>query len=296
MVKCLSSPRMTVAFTLAAVLAVFPYSAVAQTPVPDPVVPPPPPREIELNLINLPTTMSMERHHGYFRLTHRFARDLRRGSFGQLAEDLFSLDNGAIIGFDIRFALTGNMHVGVHRSILSKTIQAFTRYEPFRQGEGMPVSVSVLGSIEGLNNLRQQYQPGVAVTFSRAFGAGHAVYVTPAFVGRTRVADFLTGHDEDHGIGGEADDEHADHRHTAFVGLGARVRLLPTAYLVGEYSPRVAGHDPGNAVWGVGVEKKTGGHTLQMNVTNSFGTTLGQVARGGSEHDIYLGFNVTRKF
>lgn len=273
---------MTAAFILAAVLTVLPCSAGAQTPVPDPVVPPPPPREIELNLINLPTTMSMERHHGYFRLTHRFARDLRRGSFSQLAEDLFSLDNGAIIGFEYRFALTGNMHVGVHRSILSKTIQAFTRYEPFRQGEGMPVSVSFLGSIEGLNNLRQQYQPGVAVTFSRAFGAGHAVYATPAFVGRTRVADFLGGNE--------------DHRHTAFVGLGARVRLLPTAYVVGEYSPRVAGYDPGNAVWGVGVEKKTGGHTLQMNVTNSFGTTLGQVARGGSDHDIYLGFNVTRKF
>ncbi|MCA1561101.1 MAG: DUF5777 family beta-barrel protein, partial [Acidobacteria bacterium] len=197
---------------------------------------------------------------------------------------------------EYRFALTSNMHVGVHRSILSKTIQAFTRYEPFHQSEGMPVSVSVLGSIEGLNNLRQQYQPGVAVTLSRAFGAGHAVYATPAFVGRTRVADFLSGHDEDHGIGGAEGDEHADHRHTAFVGLGARVRLLPTAYLVGEYSPRVAGHDPANAVWGVGVEKKTGGHTLQMHVTNSFGTTLGQVARGGSEHDIYLGFNVTRKF
>ena len=35
---------------------------------------------------------------------------------------------------------------------------------------------------------------------------------------------------------------------------------------------------------------------LQLNLTNSFGTTLGQIARGGSPHDVYLGFNITRKF
>ena len=48
--------------------------------------------------------------------------------------------------------------------------------------------------------------------------------------------------------------------------------------------------------WGLAIEKRTGGHTLQLNFTNSFGTTLGQIARGGSPHDVYLGFNITRKF
>jgi hypothetical protein len=35
---------------------------------------------------------------------------------------------------------------------------------------------------------------------------------------------------------------------------------------------------------------------FQLNITNNFGTTYGQIARGGSEHDIYLGFNITRTF
>src|SRR5687767_1164150 len=83
--------------------------------------PPPQPAEVELNLINLPTTRSLDRHQSYFRLTHRFARDLRRGSFGSLAEDLFSLDSGAIIGLEYRFGLTDNLQAGVHRSILSRT-------------------------------------------------------------------------------------------------------------------------------------------------------------------------------
>src|SRR5215217_2934766 len=47
----------------------------------DPVTAPRPP-QIDLNLINLPTTMSIARHHSYFRLTHRFASDLRRGDLG----------------------------------------------------------------------------------------------------------------------------------------------------------------------------------------------------------------------
>ncbi len=79
-------------------------SALAQTPAatPAPDVPTaaPLPAQIDLNLINLPTTMSIVRHRSYFRLTHRFAADLRRGSFSDLAADFFTIDKGAIIGLD----------------------------------------------------------------------------------------------------------------------------------------------------------------------------------------------------
>jgi hypothetical protein len=261
-----------------------------------PLDPPPQPKpvEVELNLINLPTTLSVKRHGSYFRLTHRFARDLRRGDFGSLVEDLFSLDNGAIIGLEYRFGITGDLHAGVHRSILSKTIQFFGRYDGWRQGDALPVSMSFIGSVEGLDNMKDNHQPAVAAVVSRAIARRLTVYATPAFVANTRAADFLTGHDHDHGI--EQADPHAEHEHTMFLGLGGRWRARPSVFVSGEFTPRLAGHDPGRAVWGVAIEKKTGGHTLQMNFTNSFGTTFGQLARGGSEHDVYLGFNVTRVF
>lgn len=269
--------------------------AAAQSP--DPAAPPPKPVEVELNLIDLPTTLSLGRHGSYFRLTHRFARDLRRGDFGSLAEDFFSLDSGAIIGLEYRFGITSDLQAGVHRSILSKTIQIFGRYDGWKQSEGLPVSLSLIGSIEGLNNMREHRQPAVLATVSRELGGRLTLYATPGFVGRTRAADFLTGHDHDHGIGDTAEeDEHAGHENTVLVGLGGRVRARPSVYVTGEFTPRVAGHDPGRGTWGVAIEKKTGGHTLQLNLTNSFGTTFGQLARGGSEHDIYLGFNVTRRF
>jgi hypothetical protein len=276
----------------------LPALAQTQAPAPQDTVPvaAPLPSQIDLNLINLPTTMSIARHKGYFRLTHRFASDLRRGSFGQNASDLFTLDKGAIIGLEYRFAITGNLQAGIHRSLLSKTIQTFARWDALRQGDALPVSISLTGSYEGLNNLRERYQKGVAVTVSRTFGDRLALYATPAFVAGTHAVDFIAGHEgHDHDLGLE-EDEHANHDDTWFAGIGGRLRFSHSGYITGEYTPRLHGYDPNRGEWGVGVEKRTGGHTLQLNITNSFGTTLGQLARGGSPHDIYLGFNITRRF
>src|SRR3954470_22614214 len=97
-------------------LLVFSATAVAQDDQAATADPGTPASEVELNLINLPTTMSLKSHQSYFRLTHRFARDLRRGDFGDLASDLFSLDNGAVIGFEYRFGITSRAQAGVYRT------------------------------------------------------------------------------------------------------------------------------------------------------------------------------------
>ena len=121
------------------------------------------------------------------------------------------------------------------------------------------------------------------------------------YVAHTAAADFVEGHDEhSHDVGGEpvvpVVDEHAGHDDTFMLGLGGRLRLRPSVFVAGEVSPRLAGYDPLRATWGFALEKKTEGHTMQINFTNSWGTTFGQLARVGSEHDIYLGFNITRRF
>jgi hypothetical protein len=279
---------------LAVALAAAP--AEAQTPDPSPSAPAPT-LETDLTLVNLPTTMALNRHQSYFRLTHRFARDLREGDFGSLAADLFALDNGAIIGLEYRFGITRNLQAGVHRTILSKTIQVFGRFDGWKQGGALPVSVSVLGSIEGLNNLRANHQPALAAVVSRTVGERLVLYAVPAFVGNTRAADFLTGHDHDHGIGAEEEtDEHASHQDTMLLGLGTRLRVRPSVFISAEISPRLAGHDPERAAWGIAVEKKTRRHILALALTNSFGTTFGQLARGGSDRRLYLAFNLTRRF
>ena len=222
---------------LAVATLLFPVAAAARQPEPAqaPTASTIPPQS-ELNLINLPTTLSIANHHSYFRLTHRFARDLRRGDFSDLAADLFSLDNGAVLGFEYRFGVMPHLQAGVHRSMLSKTIQTFARWDAIRQGDRLPVSISLTGSFEGLNNLRENHQPAAVITVSRVFGNVAALYVTPGFVGNTRAVNTLEGHeDHDHGGGlDEVSDEHAGHDNTWFAGFGARIRFLPTAYVVGE--------------------------------------------------------------
>ncbi|MEO6212515.1 MAG: DUF5777 family beta-barrel protein [Vicinamibacterales bacterium] len=257
--------------------------------------------QIELNLISLSTTQSIKRHHGYFRLNHRFARDLRFGDFGDLAADLFALDNGAVLGLEYRFGITDAIHAGVHRSTEAKALQVFGRWDAIRQGDAFPVGASALISTEGLDNLQEARQPAVAVILSRTWGQRLAVYASPTFVDGTYhaalVAANIEGHEHGHGDSGGPDtgDPELDNR-TFFIGLGARARLRPSVFVVGEYTPRVSGYAPGDAMWGAALEKWTRGHTLALTLTNSFATTPGQIARGGTPEALYLGFNITRKF
>ncbi|HEY7497983.1 MAG TPA: DUF5777 family beta-barrel protein [Vicinamibacterales bacterium] len=282
------------AATVALLVSSYPVAAQAQEAPPLPPEPGKP--EVELNTVNLPTTLSLKRHQSYFRITHRFTRDLRRGDFGSLVEDLFSLDNGAVIGLEYRFGITDDLQAGVYRTALSKTIQFFGRYDWWRQGDVHPVAISGTLGIEALGNFQDNFQPSLAATVSRVVNSHVVLYATPAFVFNTRAVDTLEGHDHD--LPGAEEDEHSRHEHTMLVGLGARVRFRPTAYVVGEYSPRLAGHDPGRSVWGVAIEKVTrdAKHTFQLNFTNASGSTLGQLSRGGSDHEVFLGFNLTRKF
>jgi hypothetical protein len=256
--------------------------------------------ESEQNIVTMPTTQSMHRFGSHFRITHRFARDLRGGGLGSLASDLFGLDNGAIIGLDYRFAPTANTQVGVYRSMLYRTIQFSGRYDALRQNEAWPVAISGLLSVEGANNFRDDHAPALGAVLSRTYGRRLAFYASPTFVWHsiTPAAGTVTGHEgHDHGdepiepIAASSSDEN-----TAYVGLGTRVLLPKTTYIALEFTPRVTGFAPGRGTWGVGIEKHTRGHLFQMNFSNSFGTTYGQIARGGEPTNIYLGFNIARKF
>ena len=281
---------------------IVPAPAQAQDSTPDP--------QIELNVVTLPTTQSLRSHQSYFRLTHRFNRDLTLGDFSDLAQDLFAFDNGALLGLEYRFGITSNLQAGLHRSTLDKTLQVFGRWDAVRQGQGLPFGVSALATIEGLDNMQDGYQPGAAVVLSKTFGRALAFYASPTYVGGTFDAELVAAElaGEDHGhdhlvaladtTAGHDGDDHAEHagEGTFFIGLGARVRLRPSVFALGEFTPRVSGHDPGDHMWAVAIEKSTRGHTLALTLTNSYATTPGEIARGGTPDVLYLGFNITRKF
>jgi hypothetical protein len=233
----------------------------------------------DFTLIGLPTTLRVPRFSSAFRVTHRFLRSLGAGDFGELAEDLFGIDSGAQIGLEYRFGLMRGLQVGLHRTS-DKTIKFFTQYSLLQQREGGMFGLDVVASIDGTNNFKDSYTPAIGVAVSREFGSHGAVYVEPMWVNNSN----------------QLPSELTDDNDTFVIGLGARVRIRPTVYLVGEVLPRI-GYDPGVNHASFAIEKRAGGHVFQLNFSNGFGTTLGQLSRGGVSNDNwYFGFNISRKF
>ena len=238
----------------------------------------------DFSIITLPTTLRLPRFKSAFRVTHRFGRPLGGGaenfSFGDLAGDLFGLDAGAQIGLEYRFGVMRGLEAGIHRTS-NKTIEFFGQYSVLQQRGSSPVGLGVLVSIDGTNNFRDIYSPALGVAISRTIPRLGALYVEPIWVKNSNPGpDAIVAHND-----------------TFMVGLATRMRVRPTVYLVGEVIPRVAGYDPGVTHGTFGVEKRAGGHTFQLNFSNGFGTTMGQLARGGlTSDDWYLGFNISRKF
>src|SRR3990170_3532213 len=80
------------------------------------------PAEPDFTVITLPTNLRLPRHKVAFRLTHRFARPLSEGDFGDLLADLFGFGSGAQIGLGLRLAPFRGKHLMVYRTS-DRTIQ-----------------------------------------------------------------------------------------------------------------------------------------------------------------------------
>ena len=233
--------------------------------------------EPDFRVLNLPSTLRLPVRGSSFQLTHRFNGNLRQGDFGDNASNLFGLDQGAVVGFEYRFGIARHLQAAVYRTGMDKTFQFYGKYDAIRQSASIPVSVSAVVSVEGADNFQEHYSPALAAAVSRTVATRLAVYATPVWVHDTAANLNLD-------------------RDTFFVGLGGRVRVSSTVYLVGEVAPRAAGYSPDKPAFGFAVEKRAGGHLFQLNVNNGQGTTFAQLARGGFADSLYLGFNLARKF
>lgn len=237
------------------------------------------PLEPDFTLVNLPTTLPLPLHGGNFHLTHRFSENLARAgsSFSDHLSTLFGLDEGATIQFEYRFGLLKHLEAIASRTNVDRDIQLSAKYDAFHQSASRPIGLSAIASVEGSDNFQERYVPALGVVLSRTLGTFAAVYVTPFWVHNTAAG---TGADRD----------------TGYVGIGARLRLRPTVFLVGETAPRVGGYAPGDQEFAFALEKRVGAHVFSLTFANTFATTYGQIARGGFPDNLQLGFNLARKF
>ena len=268
-------------------------AAAAQAQDPGTATPPPPqpapversdravdPSQPDFTLIGLPTNLRMPKYASAFRVTHRFTRSLGQGDFGDLLGDAFGVDGGAQVGLEYRFGIFSGTQIGVHRTS-DRTIQIFLQHQLLRESEDFPVTVDVLGTFEGTDNMRDEYSPAVGAVISRKLGRHGALYAQPIWVHNANLLPI-----------GFIDDDN-----DAFMfGFGARLRVLSSTYVVGEAAPRV-GYNADHFYVSFAVERRAGGHSFQVNFSNGFGSTLAQLARGGNDYDTwFLGFNISRKF
>ena len=238
------------------------------------------PLQPDFTIVAMPTALRLPRFKSSFRITHRFGRPLGQGDFGDLLEDFLGIDSGAQIGLEYRFGLMRGTQVGIHRTN-DRTIEFFAQYDLMQERDGRPLNLAVLASIDGTNNFRDSYSPALGVVVSRSFAPVGTIFVHPIWVNNSNPLP----------------SELADDNDSVLIGVGTRLRIRPTVYLVGEIIPRVTGFDPGVNQAAFGIEKRAGGHVFQLNFSNSLGTTMGQIARGGtSNDDWFLGFNISRKF
>ena len=236
------------------------------------------PLQPDFNLAALPTTLRLPAHKLSFRVTHRFTRSVGEGDFGDLLSNFFTFDSAAQIGLELRYGLMPGTQIGIHRTS-DKSIELFGQHNFLKERDGRPIGLDAIVTFEGEDNLHRHHQGAFGLVASRFVGKRAALYVEPIFVANSN--DTVSGADNS----------------TAMIGLGARVRIRPATYLMAEFTPRVAGFDPGTDQVSFGLEERVGGHLFQINVSNGFGTTLGQLARGGVSRDSwYIGFNIARKF
>ena len=232
----------------------------------------------DFTLVNLPTTLRVPKYKSAFRVTHRFARPLGQGDFSDLAEDLFGLDSGAQIGLEYRFGIMRGTQIGIYRTS-NRTIEFFAQYSGLQQKDH-GFGLDVIATMDGTDNFSDSYSPALGVVLSRELGSHGALYFEPIWVNNSN----------------QLPSELTDDNDTFLFGIGGRLRVRPTVYVVGEYIPRI-GYSPGVDHLTFGVEKRAGGHVFQLNFSNNIGTTPAQIARGGFDNeDWYIGFNISRKF
>lgn len=237
--------------------------------------------EPDFTLVNLPTSLRLPSMKSAFRVTHRFVRPLKCDECeDNLLEDLFGIDNGAAIGLEFRFGVVPGGQVVFHRARVDKAIQLLGQYSLSRQGDGMPLEMAAIATIEGTDNFREDFSGTFGVILTHLLGDRGSVHFEPMFVANSNLFE-----------------DDVDDDSTFMIGIGSRIRLTPTVYVVGEMTPRVSGYKPDTMLGSFAIEKRAGGHVFQLNFSNYFGTTLRQLAQGAPDGSHwYMGFNISRKF
>lgn len=272
--------RLTSHLILLTLTAVFGIAgpAYAQDPDPDRAVDPGQP---DFTLSSLPTTMRLPKGAFSFRLTHRFTRPIDEGTVGDFFRDFFGFDSAARIGLELRYGLFPGTQVAIYRTN-DRAIQLSAQQSILQQTDKRWFSLDGFLDVDGADNFTEDYATSVGAVVSHVFPKKAAIYAHPYYVWNVAEGPAVEGKPD----------------WSMTLGLGIRYRIRRSnVYVVAEAAPQLGGLKDGADHLTFAVERRAGAHMFQFTVSNNLGTSMRQVARGGTvPGEWYVGFNLTRRF
>jgi hypothetical protein len=230
-------------------------------------------------LINLPTTTTPDKGDILVRISHRFSDRVEEGF-----DDFFGFDSYANILLGVGYGVTDRLAVSIGRARTLKEFELAADWLIAEQGRtaGLPFSATLHGGA----SLATDGSPDEAKVFA-------AVSLS---VQATRRLSFLAVPS----FASNANSGMLEPEGTFAVGLGARYMIFKDFSFTVEWVPVLAGYKAAESGWGLGIEKKIGGHVFQVFVNNALGLTPAQFLPGGDlrlgDFDFRIGFNIYRTF
>jgi hypothetical protein len=220
-----------------------------------------------------------------FRVSHRFQPPVSSGW-----DSFYGFDGPAYILLSFGYGITDNLMVTVGRSRLYQEWEFNADWAVIEQGKNSSLPFSA--TLHAGGSLVSQDEPQSAewsgrfrlsalVSLSYQLNDRLSFLLVPAFSSNT---NFWEPSSEG----------------TFALGIGGRFMVFDDISLIAEWMPPLAGYKDFYSGWGLGVEKKIGGHVFQFFVTDSIGLIASQYLPGGDlrlgDGDFRFGFNIFRTF
>jgi hypothetical protein len=237
-------------------------------------------------VINLPTAQMIDKGHFLFRISHRYYQAVNSGY-----DAFFGLDGSAntLIGFG--YGISNNLGLTLARTNQLQEIELGVHWLILEQGQNPSLPFSV--ALHAGTSLITQSQPDKSLFDSKNFKLNFQLSLTHQLSNKVSLLVAPAFSTNTSPINGES-------RGTFSLGLGGRFMFLEDLSLIGEWIPVVSGYKEKSSGWGLGIEKKIGGHVFQLFVLNVVGLTSDQYVPGGDlrlkDGDFRIGFNIFRTF
>ena len=237
-------------------------------------------------VINLPTAQMIERGHFLFRISHRFYQPVNSGY-----DSFFGLDGSATTLLGFGFGISDSLGLSLARTNQFQEVELGLHWLIFEQGRNpsLPFSAALHAGTSLITQSRpdkslfdsDNFKLNVQLSLSHQLSNRLSLLVVPVYSTNTSHLN-------------------AASKGTLALGMGARFMFLEGLSLIGEWIPVLSGYKDKSSGWGLGIEKKIGGHLFQFFVLNVFGLTSDQFVPGGDlllkDGDFRIGFNIFRTF